>query len=71
LNAFIRATLAYNAWAEVNGYKQFLNQGTVKQQAEEFLIFWAKSSRETSGSWATASSPWIENYEIAGESITA
>jgi hypothetical protein len=71
LNAFIRATLAYNAWAEVNGYRQFLNQGTVKQQAEEFLIFWAKSSRETSGSWATAKSPWIENYDIAGESITA
>ena len=71
LNAFIRATLAYNAWAEVNGYKQFLNRGSIKQQAEEFLIFWAKSSRETSGSWATAKSPWIETSEIAGESITA
>ena len=71
LDAFIRATLAYNAWAEVNGFKQFLNRGTVKQQAEEFLIFWAKSSRETSGSWATAKSPWIETYEFNGEAITA
>lgn len=71
LDAFIRATLAYNAWAAANGYRQFLNQGSVKQQAEEFLIFWAKSSRETSGSWSTANSPWIENYEIAGEAITA
>jgi hypothetical protein len=69
LDAFIRAVLEYNNWAKANGYKQFLNQGTLKQQAEEFLVFWAKSSRETSGSWSTAPSPWIENETMAGETM--
>jgi Chitinase class I len=69
LDAFIRAVLEYNNWAKVNGYKQFLNQGTLKQQAEEFLVFWAKSSRETSGSWSTAPSPWIETETFAGETM--
>lgn len=69
LNAFIRAVLAYNTWAKANGYKQFLNEGTLKQQAEEFLVFWAKSSRETSGSWSTASAPWIEKLTLGGESM--
>jgi chitodextrinase len=69
LNAFIRAVLEYNNWAKTNGYKQFLNQGTLKQQAEEFLVFWAKSSRETSGSWSTAPSPWIETETFAGETM--
>ncbi|MBB3193283.1 glycoside hydrolase family 19 protein [Roseateles terrae] len=59
LAAFRRAVLEYNAWAKANGYKQFLNEGTLKQQAEEFLVFWAKSSRETSGSWSNAPAPWI------------
>lgn len=35
------------------------------------MVFWAKSSRETSGAWATADSPWIETYGFGGESITA
>ena len=56
---FKKAVLEYNAWAKANGYKQFLNEGTKKQQAQEFLLFWAKSSRETSGSWSTAKEPWI------------
>ena len=56
---FKKAVLEYNAWAKANGYKQFLNEGTKKQQAQEFLLFWAKSSRETSGSWSTATDPWI------------
>ncbi len=71
LDNFIKAVLAYNAWAEANGYKQFLNEGTIKQQAEEFLIFWAKSSRETSGSWANAPEPWIVTQKIGNETITA
>lgn len=69
LSAFIRAVLAYNNWAKANGYKQFLNEGTLKQQAEEFLVFWAKSSRETSGSWSTAPAPWIERLTVGGESM--
>jgi chitodextrinase len=59
---FTKAVLMYNAWAESKGYKQFLNEGTTKQQAQEFIAFWAKSARETSGSWATASAPWIVSY---------
>lgn len=59
---FIKAVLAYNAWAAEHNYKQFLNEGTLKQQAQEFLVFWAKSARETSGSWSTATSPWIESF---------
>lgn len=59
LSAFRRAVLEYNAWAKANGYKQFLNEGTLKQQAQEFLVFWAKSARETSGSWSNAPAPWI------------
>lgn len=57
LAAFGRAVLQYNAWAVQNGYKQFLNEGTLNQQAQEFLVFWAKSSRETSGSWSGAPTP--------------
>ena len=60
---FKKAVLEYNAWAKANGYKQFLNEGTKKQQAQEFLLFWAKSSRETSGSWSTAKEPWIVTNE--------
>jgi len=59
---FIKAVLAYNNWASQHNYKQFLNEGTLKQQAQEFLAFWAKAARETSGSWATASTPWIVSY---------
>lgn len=62
LAAFRRAVLEYNGWAKANGLKQFLNEGTVKQQAQEFLVFWAKSSRETSGSWSGAPAPWIRDY---------
>lgn len=62
LAAFRRAVLEYNRWATANGFKQFLNEGTPKQQAQEFLVFWAKASRETSGSWEGAPSPWIESY---------
>jgi chitodextrinase len=71
LDAFVSAVLEYNNWAALNGYKQFLNEGTAKQQAEEFLVFWAKSSRETSGSWNNAPTPWITKQSIAGEDITA
>jgi chitodextrinase len=73
LDAFIRAVLEYNNWAQANGYKQFLNEGTLKQQAEEFLMFWAKSSRETSGTWSTASvkpGGWIETQTIGSETMT-
>lgn len=69
VDAFIRAVLEYNNWAQINGYKQFLNEGSVKQQAEEFLVFWAKSSRETSGSWSTAAvkpGGWIESQTFSG-----
>ena len=59
---FKKAVLEYNAWAKSKGYKQFLNEGTRKQQAQEFLAFWGKACRETSGSWATANSPWIIDY---------
>ena len=69
LSAFIRAVLEYNTWAKANGYKQFLNEGTLKQQAEEFLVFWAKSSRETSGSWSTAKEPWIEKAIFGTEAM--
>ena len=71
LDAFVEATLAYNSWAAANGYKQFLNEGTLKQQAEEFLVFWAKSARETSGSWKNAPFPWRETYTFGGEEIVA
>ena len=63
LDNFKKAVLSYNNWAKKLGYKQFLNEGTKKQQAQEFLVFWAKSSRETSGTWSTAKSPWIEQYK--------
>lgn len=69
LKAFVRAVLEYNNWAKKNGFKQFLNEGTLKQQAEEFLVFWAKSSRETSGTWSTASSPWIVDDTDGGSSV--
>lgn len=69
LAAFIKAVLEYNNWANVNGYKQFLNEGTQKQQAQEFIAFWAKSSRETSGSWGTAKEPWIVKHIIDGEDV--
>lgn len=67
LNAFTRAVLQYNTWAVQNNYKQFLNEGTIRQQAQEFLVFWAKSSRETSGSWSGAPAPWITQQTINGE----
>lgn len=66
LNNFKKAVLAYNEWARQSQYKQFLNEGTELQQAEEFALFWAKSSRETSGSWSGAPSPWIDNDPVAG-----
>ncbi|MFM2587817.1 glycoside hydrolase family 19 protein [Vibrio sp. TBV020] len=66
LDAFKRAVLEYNTWAESKGYKQFLNEGTKSQQALEFTSFWAKSSRETSGSWDNAPAPWIVNDKDAG-----
>lgn len=69
LDAFKRAVLQYNTWAKQNNYKQFLNEGTVKQQAEEFLVFWAKSSRETSGSWSGAPAPWITKETFNGEAM--
>ncbi|WP_141100689.1 glycoside hydrolase family 19 protein [Roseateles aquatilis] len=62
LPAFRRAVLEYNGWAKANNCKQFLNEGTLKQQSQEFLVFWAKSSRETSGSWQGAPAPWIRDY---------
>ena len=71
LDNFKKAVLVYNHWAQTNNYKQFLNEGTLKQQAQEFLVFWAKSSRETSGSWNNAPAPWIVTSTIGGESITA
>ena len=71
LDAFKRAVLVYNTWASANNYKQFLNEGSLKQQAEEFIAFWAKSSRETSGSWSSAKEPWIVETRINGESIIA
>ncbi|UTW49579.1 glycoside hydrolase family 19 protein [Bacterioplanoides sp. SCSIO 12839] len=70
LNAFVKAVLEYNHWAASNGYKQFLNEGTAKQQAEEFVAFWAKSSRETSGSWSSANEPWIVTQQIGQETLT-
>jgi hypothetical protein len=66
LNNFKKAVLAYNEWAKQSGYKQFLNEGSELQQAEEFALFWAKSSRETSGSWSNAPEPWIVNDAVAG-----
>lgn len=66
LNSFKNAVLEYNTWAESKGYKQFLNEGTKSQQALEFTSFWAKSSRETSGSWDNAPAPWIVNDKDAG-----
>jgi len=65
LKNFRKAVLEYNNWAKANGYKQFLNEGTPKQQAQEFIAFWAKSARETSGSWTNAPSPWIVDYTAA------
>ena len=59
---FINAVQLYNNWANANDYKQFLNEGSLKQQAQEFLVFWAKSARETSGTWSGAPSPWIDSY---------
>ncbi len=67
LGAFKKAVMEYNTWAEKNNYKQFLNEGTMSQQAHEFIAFWAKSARETSGSWANAPAPWIENDSVAGQ----
>ncbi|WP_347363379.1 glycoside hydrolase family 19 protein, partial [Vibrio vulnificus] len=66
LNSFKKAVLEYNTWAKKNGYKQFLNEGSKSQQALEFTTFWAKSSRETSGSWENAPEPWIVNDKDAG-----
>jgi hypothetical protein len=60
---FTNAVLIYNAFAQKHNHKQFLNEGSKRQQAEEFLVFWAKSSRETSGSWSTAKEPWIVKNE--------
>ncbi len=68
LSAFKDAVIEYNAWAASKGYKQFLNEGTKSQQALEFLSFWAKSSRETSGSWDNAPAPWIvQEQNIEGD----
>lgn len=66
---FKKAVLTYNAYAKKNGYKQFLNEGTLKQQAQEFTVFWAKSARETSGAWSTANSPWITTESLDGKSV--
>ncbi len=66
LQSFKNAVIEYNTWAASKGYKQFLNEGTKSQQALEFVTFWAKSSRETSGSWNNAPAPWIVNDPIAG-----
>ncbi|QTN25717.1 hypothetical protein HZ992_12505 [Rhizobacter sp. AJA081-3] len=62
LAAFKQAVLAYNRWAQSTGRPQFLNEGSLKQQGEEFLLFLAKSARETSGSWSGAPAPWIVPY---------
>ncbi|MDQ7989820.1 MAG: glycoside hydrolase family 19 protein [Candidatus Dactylopiibacterium sp.] len=71
LGAFRKAVLDYNTWASQHNYKQFLNEGTLKQQAQEFLTFWAKSSRETSGSWSGAPAPWVVPFtNAAGESTS-
>lgn len=66
LSAFKNAVIEYNSWARANGYKEFLNEGSKRQQAQEFVTFWAKSSRETSGSWVGASEPWAVNDPVAG-----
>lgn len=68
---FIKAVLLYNTWAAEHNYKQFLNEGTLKQQAQEFLAFWAKSARETSGSWKGAPEPWIISYTNGQGETTA
>jgi len=59
LASFKKAVLEYNAYAARNNYKQFLNDGNQKQQAEEFAAFMSNVSRETSGSWQNAPAPWI------------
>lgn len=71
LSNFVKAVLLYNAWALEHNYKQFLNEGTIKQQAQEFIAFWAKSARETSGSWKDAPEPWIINYTNSQGETTA
>jgi hypothetical protein len=63
LSAFKTAVLAYNTWAQSKNQAQFLNEGSLKQQAEEFAAFWGKSARETGGAWAGAPAPWIEDYQ--------
>ncbi len=69
LGNFIKATLIYNAYAQRNNLPQFLNDGTIKQQAEELATILANMSRETSGSWSTASSPWIVDDAIIGMKV--
>ncbi len=66
LQNFKNAVIEYNTWANANGYKEFLNHGSKSQQALEFVSFWAKSARETSGSWSAAPEPWIVNDSVAG-----
>ena len=59
LNNFRKAVLEYNTWAAKHKYKQFLNQGSTKGQATEFVAFFAKTNQETGGTWAGAPAPWI------------
>ncbi len=66
LASFKAAVMEYNTWAKSKGYKEFLNEGTKSQQALEFVAFWAKSARETSGSWNNAPAPWIVDDADAG-----
>lgn len=66
LEAFKAAVMEYNNWANANGHKNFLNEGSKSLQATEFVAFMAKTSRETSGTWANAPAPWIVTDKDAG-----
>ncbi len=66
---FEEAVLAYNRYASDAGLPEFLNEGSLKQQAEELAAFFSNISRETSGSWIGATvepGGWIEDDPLIG-----